>query len=106
MQRPSVGKHCRKLEAIATRKIGSAVETDGPLFQEECFDRILRDEEHLYRALQYIGRNPSKAGLRRDACPTWVRPEWEALGWRFEKEDGLPRPSHNLPRRSLNDWTG
>lgn len=81
---------------FATRKLAAAVASDGPLFQQECFDKLLRDEEHLYRTLQYIGRNPSKAGLARDACPTWVRPSWKLLGWRFE-EDGLPRPSRNQP---------
>ncbi len=54
------------------------------LWQDESFDRIIRDEEHLWRALQYIGANPSKAGLTRDQCSTWVRPEWAMLGWKFE----------------------
>jgi REP element-mobilizing transposase RayT len=56
----------------------------GSLWQEESFDRIIRDEEHLYRALQYIGANPAKAGLPLGLCPRWVRPEWVQLGWRFE----------------------
>jgi REP element-mobilizing transposase RayT len=56
----------------------------GPLWQEESFDRIIRDEEHLYRVIQYIGANPIKAGLSREQCPLWIRPEWEKLGWRFE----------------------
>lgn len=37
---------------FATRKIAAGVAVDGPLFQQECFDKILRDEEHLYRTLQ------------------------------------------------------
>jgi putative transposase len=56
----------------------------GQLWQEESFDRIIRDEEHLWRALQYIGTNASKADLTRDQCPTWVRPEWVKHGWKFE----------------------
>jgi REP element-mobilizing transposase RayT len=57
----------------------------GTLWQEESFDRIIRDEEHLYRAIQYIGANPGKAGgLDREHCPMWIRPEWEELGWKFE----------------------
>jgi REP element-mobilizing transposase RayT len=58
---------------------------EGALWQEESFDRIIRDEEHLYRAIQYTGGNPDKAGLDRAQCPRWIRPEWEALGWRFEE---------------------
>lgn len=54
------------------------------LWQEESFDRIVRDEEHLYRCLQYIGDNPRRARLRSGFL-RWVRPEWEQLGWRFAK---------------------
>jgi putative transposase len=65
-----INRHCRLI---------------GPFWQEESFDRIIRDEDHLYRAVQYIGANPAKAGLRLNECPRWVRPEWETLGWTFEK---------------------
>jgi REP element-mobilizing transposase RayT len=57
----------------------------GDCWQEECYDRIVRDAEHLYRCLQYIGGNPAKAGLSRGACPLWVRPDWIAPGWNFEE---------------------
>jgi putative transposase len=53
-------------------------------WQEESYDRIVRDEEHLYRCLQYIGRNPRIAGLDGRILQVWVRPEWIRLGWRFE----------------------
>jgi REP element-mobilizing transposase RayT len=56
----------------------------GTLWQEESFDRIIRDEEQLYRAIQYIGRNPTFAGLRDGEFVLWVNPEWEKLGWGFE----------------------
>lgn len=66
------------------REINRLLGTSGPFWQDETFDRIIRDEEHLYRAIQYIGANPRKAGLAPDKCPRWVRPEWVALGWKFE----------------------
>ena len=56
----------------------------GRLWQSESFDRIIRDEEHLYRVIQYIGGNPQRAGLKPGQCLTWIRPEWQKLGWRFE----------------------
>ncbi len=56
----------------------------GDIWQDESYHRVVRNEEHLYRCLQYIGRNPSNAGLRRDECPLWVRAEWAALGWTLE----------------------
>jgi REP element-mobilizing transposase RayT len=68
----------------AAREINRLFALTGHLWQDESFDRIIRDEEHLWRAIQYIGANASKAGLTRDQCPTWVRPEWVQLGWCFE----------------------
>jgi hypothetical protein len=62
------------------------MEDRGSLWQEETFDRIIRDEEHLWRAIQYIGANPAKAGLAPGACPVWIRPQWLALGWKFDVE--------------------
>lgn len=75
---------------LQSRKLHTALEINrrlgvkGRLWQNESFDRIIRDEEHLYRAIQYIGMNPAKAGLNQAVCPRWIRPSWEALGWRFE----------------------
>jgi putative transposase len=60
------------------------LERSGTLWQEESFDRIVRDEEHLWRVLQYIGRNPLLAGLDGGVCVPWIRPEWVELGWRFQ----------------------
>jgi REP element-mobilizing transposase RayT len=65
----------------ASREINALVGRSGTLWQEESFNRIIRDEEHLYRCMQYIGRNPRTAGLTGGEFRTWVRPAWEALGW-------------------------
>jgi hypothetical protein len=75
-------------------KINRLLAQSGTLWQDESFDRIIRDEEHLYRVLQYIGANPSKAGLTTAQCPTWIRPAWIELGWRFEDPVGrISNPS-------------
>jgi putative transposase len=55
----------------------------GAVWQEESFDRIVRDEEHLYRCMQYIGTNPTRAKLRDDEFLRWIQPKWEEIGWRF-----------------------
>jgi putative transposase len=69
------------------RRINQRVGTSGQFWQRESFDRIVRDSTHLWRALQYIGHNPEKAGV--DA-PRWLSPTWQELGWRFE-----PLPSRD-----------
>jgi REP element-mobilizing transposase RayT len=58
----------------------------GSLWQEESYDRIIRDEEHLLRAIQYIGANPAKAGLPLESISRWIRPAWRELGYRFDDE--------------------
>jgi len=70
-------------KAFASREINRRRGTNGSLWFEESFDRIVRDAEHLYRCVQYIGRNPAKAGLGEGDATTWVRPEWDELRWGF-----------------------
>ena len=72
-------------KSYTARRINLAIDQRGKLWQDESYDRIVRDEVHLWRCLQYIGRNPKKAGMRNDACRLWVNPEWEARGWGFDK---------------------
>ncbi len=55
----------------------------GTLWEPESFDRIIRDEEHLYRVIQYIGNNALRAGLPPELWVRWVDPEWEQCGWGF-----------------------
>lgn len=69
-----------------SREINALVGRSGPLWQEESFDRIIRDEEHLYRCIQYIGSNPAKARIPPDRWQRWLRPAWKSLGWNFNDQ--------------------
>jgi putative transposase len=70
-------------------RINERKESSGTVWQQESYDRILRDGEHLWRTIQYMGRNPEQAGLTFGSCPVWIRPEWVELGWRFERVNSL-----------------
>ncbi len=70
-------------KSYTARRINLAMGQSGRLWQDESYDRIIRDEEHLWRCIQYVGRNPAKAGLTNEVCRLWINPKWEALGWRF-----------------------
>jgi hypothetical protein len=70
----------------SARRINGALTLSGELWQDESYDRILRDEEHLWRAIQYVGANPDKARLPRESCPLWIRPHWVELGWSVEAQ--------------------
>jgi REP element-mobilizing transposase RayT len=69
---------------FSAKRIHVQIGGRGELWQDESYDRIIRDEEHLYYCLQYIGRNPGKANLSLSDCPRWIRPQWQLLGWDFE----------------------
>ena len=70
-------------KGVSAREINLAMGTTGQtIWQEESFDTIIRDAEHLYQVIQYIGRNPEKAGLTA-GFRRWVCEEWEELGYGF-----------------------
>lgn len=71
------------IKGVVARFVNDATGSSGPVWQSECFDRIVRDEEHLFRVVQYIGRNPKKAGLPEASWRRWVCPQWQACGWGF-----------------------
>ena len=55
----------------------------GRLWQQEAFDRIIRDAEHLYRVVRYIGANPRRSGIPSHQWHRWMNPAWIAEGWYF-----------------------
>jgi len=71
-------------KGVSASGINRALRRTGALWQRESFDRVIRDEEHLWRALQYCGRNPRKARLSVGEFDSWVNPTWEGCGWRFD----------------------
>ena len=75
----------RAWKGYVSRQINLAVGGSGMLWQQESYDRIVRDEEHLYRIVQYIGRNPGKAGIPRECWYRWIHPAWQQAGWDFQQ---------------------
>jgi REP element-mobilizing transposase RayT len=71
-------------KSYSGRRINDLECRSGELWQDESYDRIIRDEEHLWRTIQYIGRNPQLAGLPPGDFVRWIRPDWVALGWNVE----------------------
>lgn len=71
------------MKSVVGKFINRNTGSVGRVWQQESFDRIIRDETHLFRVIQYIGNNPRKAGLAREHWRRWVYPHWEELGWGF-----------------------
>jgi REP element-mobilizing transposase RayT len=57
----------------------------GNLWQEESFDRIIRDTPHLRKVINYTERNLEKA---QGVGTFWLNPAWE--GWYRMAEEGKP----------------
>ncbi|MCH7728393.1 MAG: hypothetical protein IH991_18235 [Planctomycetes bacterium] len=74
------------VKRFVSRKVNLLLARDGVLWESESYDRIIRDEEHLFRVVQYIGRNAAKAGLLPERRVRWIAPEWEQAGWGFRDE--------------------
>ncbi len=53
----------KALKGSSARQINKLLGTRGTVWQEESFDRIIRDEQELEEKLLYMYHNPVKAGL-------------------------------------------
>ena len=84
LDREELEKVLGGMKGAVARRANKELQRHGALWEQESYDRIVRDEEHLYRVVQYIGGNPAKAGLPRSKWHRWVEPSWEQAGWRFE----------------------
>src|SRR4029077_10428318 len=51
-------------KSFSGKAINGLLETSGPIWQEETYDRIVRDWNELVQYRSYIVRNPEKAKLR------------------------------------------
>jgi putative transposase len=70
-------------KGLSSREINASHRHEGQLWQRESYDRIVRDPEHLWRCLQYIGDNPRRANLAPDQSRRWVSGRWKQAGWDF-----------------------
>jgi REP element-mobilizing transposase RayT len=74
------------MKSVTARFVNRTESVAGELWQQESYDRIIRDEEHLYRVVQYLGANPRRAGLPRESWRRWLNPVWQSIGWDFRDE--------------------
>ena len=74
------------MKSVVANFVNKHEARQGDLWQQESYDRIIRDPEHLYRVVQYIGANPRQAGMPPDTWNRWMSPCWQTLGWDFHDE--------------------
>ena len=68
------------LKSATAHRINKLLHCEGPVWQEESFDHVLRSDESLREKCEYIRQNPVRAGLVRrleDYRWLWVNPEFK-----------------------------
>ena len=59
----NLGKIIKSVKSYSSRKINQLRGQQGPIWQPERYDRIVRDDAEFLEKWQYIRNNPIKAGL-------------------------------------------
>ena len=77
----SLSRIMKGIKGVSAKKLNSLRRTVGPLWQNESFDRIIRDEHELQEKLRYMLNNPLKKGLTDDP--------WSYHGWHFNENPDI-----------------
>lgn len=74
----TVSRIMKGMKGVSANKLNHKRGTKGSVWQDESFDRILRNEKEYIEKIRYIFNNPIKAGLTEDT--------WSYIGWYFNDE--------------------
>ena len=65
------------LKGASARSVNRLLHREGPIWQDESFDHVLRSEESLLEKIEYVRQNPVRRGLvaqPEDYRWTWINP--------------------------------
>ena len=71
----SLSRIMKGIKGVSAHEINQLRSTKGNVWQDESFDRIIRDQKELDEKLNYMLNNPVKRGLTDDP--------WNYHGWYF-----------------------
>ena len=63
------------IKSTTAHRINKAAATQGPVWEKESFDRLIRSEQDLQEKFHYIARNPWDAGIvsqNEDYAWLWI----------------------------------
>jgi len=72
-----LSKILKRIKGASARSVNRRLRTEGPVWQEESFDHVLRSDESLEEKLEYIRQNPVRRGLVKVPAEypwLWVEP--------------------------------
>ena len=61
-------------KGFIAREINRRLGAKGTLWQEDYWDRLIRNERHLFKCREYIRKNPEKAKLRENEYALFEKP--------------------------------
>jgi REP element-mobilizing transposase RayT len=70
-------------KSFTSKEINKHLGRGGEVWEAESDDTLVRDSEHLWKVVRYIGRNPAKAGIPEAQWQRFIHPRWEHSGWGF-----------------------
>ena len=73
----TISKIIKGIKGKTAREINLGRNVEGSLWQDEYFDRIMRDEKELFEKINYMWHNPVKKGLTGDTS--------KYIGWYFNQ---------------------
>ena len=71
----------RGIKGASARAINQVMGRDGPVWQEESFDHVLRSSEGLDSKIEYVLQNPVRKGLVKG---------WQEYPWAWQRADRDP----------------
>lgn len=99
----NLSKAMHLLESCFVQRFNRRNATNGPLYQNRFYSKLIEQDDYLYQAILYVMRNPLKAGIVEDLrayewssythfmAPEISRPEW--LSTRGLEMGGIRSPS-------------
>jgi REP element-mobilizing transposase RayT len=86
----TLGSVMKVLKGFTAREVNRSMSRKGKFWQEDYFDRYIRDENHYFATISYIESNPVKAGLCKSP------EDWPYSSARF-KNVSIPKYGHSYP---------
>jgi len=77
-----ISKIMQSIKRISARKSNQILNRTGKFWQDESYDRLVRDDKELYFIIQYVLMNPVNAGFVdnwSDWKHTFCKPEYVVL---------------------------
>jgi leucyl-tRNA synthetase/REP element-mobilizing transposase RayT len=92
-----LGKVLHSWKSFTSKKIQESLGTSGHFWQDEYFDTLVRDPDHLGDLRQYIWDNPRRAGLKQGTFFRYLRGGFKGI------DDGLGGNSGEPPEPLLSE---